>query len=151
MQLFGKWMARGPGQATQLLISWAQGCGPKTGSNRAQNTANCLGDSCVVSCFFNVLIGAYGVLIIPKWLKFDSWSIPILYGWFWELLKFSIFWTRSDPRTPYFSWIYLLQKIQEKSGNILGKILSMEIWELKFSKFSKFWKPWVSNFWIFEI
>ena len=27
------------------------------------------------SCFFNVLSGAYGVLIIPKWLKFDSWSI----------------------------------------------------------------------------
>ena len=44
----------------------------KTGSNRAQNTANILGDFCVFPCFFNVLIGIYGVLIIPKLLKIDS-------------------------------------------------------------------------------
>ena len=31
-----------------------------------------LGDFWVFSCFFNVLIGFYGVLIIPKRLKVDS-------------------------------------------------------------------------------
>ena len=88
---------------------------PKTGSNRAQNTAIFLSDFCVFPCFFNVLIGVYGVLIIPKWLKFDSWSIPILFGWFWELLNFSIFWTGSGPWNPVFL-MNLLGKVRENLG-----------------------------------
>ena len=62
----------GPTRAMATSRSKRQGNGPKTGSNRAQNTAKILGDFWVFSCFFNVLIGVYGVLIIPKWLKLDS-------------------------------------------------------------------------------
>ena len=48
---------------------------------------------------------------------------------FWMILgtsKILRFWTRRGPWNPVFL-MNLLQKIQEKSGIVLGNILSMEI------------------------
>ena len=46
--------------------------GPKTGSNRAQNTTNMLSDVFFFLGFFNIVMGFMGFLIIPKWLVNDS-------------------------------------------------------------------------------
>ena len=50
------------------------------------------------SCFFNVFRGTFGVLIIPKWLINDSWSIAILCGTFLDRPNM---WPNLDPRSPY--------------------------------------------------
>ena len=41
------------------------------------------------SCFFNVFLHVWGVLIIPKWLIKVPGNIPILVEWFLELPTFS--------------------------------------------------------------
>ena len=61
-----------------------------------------------------------------KVANIDSWSIPILFVWIWELPNFSIFWTRSGPWLPVFL-MKILQKIQEKIGNHFRKSLSFHI------------------------
>ena len=43
---------------------------PKTGSDRAKNTANKM-LRCWFFFFFNVIMGFLGVVIIPKWLIHD--------------------------------------------------------------------------------
>ena len=91
---------------------------PSTNIRKMSWGPKMLGDFWVDSCVFKVLIGVYGVLFIPKWLKIDSWPIPILFGWFWELSNFSIFWTRSGPWNPVFL-MNLFQKIQENMGTSL--------------------------------
>ena len=74
---------------------------------------------CVFCCFFNVLIGVYGVLIIPKWLIKVPGHIPILFGWILELPTFSLF---TGPDSPYLSCKYLkrYKKNQDHFRNILS-------------------------------
>ena len=82
----------------------------------------------------------FGVLIIPKWLIKVPGHIPILFGWFWELPKFSIFWTRSGPYLPVFL-MNLLQKIQEKIREHPWKIWILDISTFGNSKISPFFGP----------
>ena len=68
-------------------------------SNRPQNTAN----KKRVVCFYwflNVIVGFWGIWIIPKLLINDSWSIAIHFGTF---LERPTNWPNMDPRNPYLS------------------------------------------------
>ena len=99
------------------------------------------------SCFFNVLVGGYGVLIIPQWLIKVPGHIPILFGWFWELSNFSIFWTCSWPSLPVF-----LMKILENTRKNQGTSLeNMDFGNLRPQFFRNFRKSCVPDFGIFVI
>ena len=80
------------------------------------NRANNLGDLLVCLVVLVICYGIFGVLITAKRLINDSWWIPIRFGWFLELPKFS---PNLDPGTPAL-WLLLYQNT---SKNIKG------IWE----------------------
>ena len=55
-------------------------------------------------------------MIIPEWLIIDSWSIAILFRWFLELPKKSVF---TGPDSPYSSCKYF--KTYKKKGGIISE------------------------------
>ena len=77
-------------------------CRAQTGSDRAQNTVNILGDVFVLFGFLMYFQEFLWDSIIPKLLMFTSGHIAILVGTFWELPKNR---PNMDPRS-----LYLLQK-----------------------------------------
>ena len=66
--------------------------GPKTGSNRARNTANMLSDV-LFFLVFNVSLWIWGDLIIREWLILTPGHTAILFGTFLERPKIDQTWT----------------------------------------------------------